>query len=186
MQDDEIIKLYFGRDETAVRETEEKYGRYLTKIAYNILFDFEDSIEAVNETYFKAWSSIPPHRPASLSAYLGRITRQLSIDIFRAKRSEKRLPSDYAVSLEELGECVSGEGSVEDEAELKALGESIGKWLAGLSQDDRVVFVCRYFHADSIRDISSWLGMSESKIKSMLHRDRAKLRAYLKKEGFRV
>ena len=94
MQDDRIVAMYWQRDEAAIRETEEKYGSYLLKIAYNILFDLEDSKESVNDTYMKAWDSIPPHKPCILSSYLGKITRQLSIDIFRTRNRIKRRASE--------------------------------------------------------------------------------------------
>lgn len=99
MQDEMIVALYWKRDEKAISETERKYGRYLSKIAYNILSDWEDSKETVNDTYLKAWNSIPTHKPGALSTYLGKITRQLSIDAFRTRNRDKRKHSEYAVSL---------------------------------------------------------------------------------------
>ena len=85
MQDEMIVALYWKIDEKAISETERKYGRYLSKIAYNILSDWEDSKETVNDTYLKAWNSMPTHKPGVLSTYLGKITRQLSIDAFRTR-----------------------------------------------------------------------------------------------------
>ena len=108
MQDEMIVALYWKRDEKAISETERKYGRYLSKIAYNILSDWEDSKETVNDTYLKAWNSMPTHKPGVLSTYLGKITRQLSIDAFRTRNRDKRKHSEYAVSLSELEDCISG------------------------------------------------------------------------------
>ena len=108
MQDEMIVDLYWQRNENAILETEQKYGPYLTKIAYNILADFEDSKERVNDTYLKAWNSMPPHRPSVLSTYLGKITRQLSIDWLRTQNRAKRKSSEYALSLSELEDCVAG------------------------------------------------------------------------------
>lgn len=118
MRDDEIVTLYWKRDERAIKETKNEYGRYLFKIANNILDDFEDSRESVNDTYLAAWNSMPPHRPSILSTYLGKITRRISIDIFRKKNREKRRASEYALSLSELEECISG-GSMPEEGEHK-------------------------------------------------------------------
>ena len=108
MEDEQIVSLYWDRDENAIRETEIKYDRYLTKIAYNILNNTEDSRESVNDTYLAAWDSMPPHKPSILSAYLAKLTRRISIDCFRYRTRDKRMASEYAVSLSELGDCVSG------------------------------------------------------------------------------
>ena len=104
MEDYQIVELYWKRDQQAIRETENKYGHYLTKIALNILADLEDSKESVNDTYLKAWNSMPPHKPGILATYLGKITRQVSIDIFRKRTSKKRQPSQYALCLREARE----------------------------------------------------------------------------------
>ena len=108
MEDRDIVTLYWQRDQEAIRQTDRQYGRYLSSIAFHILADREDSRETVNDTYLRAWDSMPPHRPQVLSTYLGRITRQLSIDRWRARGRVKRGGSQYALSLEELGDCLSG------------------------------------------------------------------------------
>lgn len=128
MQDEMIVDLYWKRDESAISETERKYGRYLSKIAYNILSDWEDSKEAVNDTYLKAWNSMPTHKPGVLSAYLGKITRQLSIDAFRTRNRDKRKHSEYAVSLSELEDCISSSETTEQSIELKLLAEAINTY----------------------------------------------------------
>lgn len=184
MDDRRIIELYFSRSEIAIVETERKYGRYLSKIAYNILFDAEDSEECVNDTYMKAWNSIPPKKPNVLSTYLGKITRRLAIDVFRRKHSEKRGKSEYALSLSELDECIPDNSLPEKEFEEKALAESISRFLESLGKENRDIFVCRYFYADSIKEIASFLGASEAKIKSSLFRSRKALKEHLEKEGF--
>ena len=129
MQDEMIVALYWKRDEKAISETERKYGRYLSKIAYNILSDWEDSKETVNDTYLKAWNSMPTHKPSVLSTYLGKITRQLSIDAFRTRNRDKRKHSEYAVSLSELEDCISGSETTEQSIELKLLAEAINTYL---------------------------------------------------------
>lgn len=117
MQDEKIVVLYWERNESAIYETEQKYGRYLMKIAYNILADMEDSKESVNDTYLGAWNSMPPHKPEILSTYLVKITRRISIDIFRKRNRKKRQISEYTISLEELGDCVSAGDTTEQEVD---------------------------------------------------------------------
>ena len=184
MEDLKIIELFFDRKEYAIAETERKYGRYLSKIAYNILFNTEDSEECVNDTYMKAWNAIPPQRPKILSTFLGKITRRLAIDIFRRKHAEKRGNSEYSISLSELDECIPDKLSAEAEFEQKELSESINRFLDSLSKENRDIFVCRYFYSDSIKEIASFFGTSEAKIKSSLFRSRKILKEHLLKEGF--
>ena len=164
MEDQKIVELFFDRSENAISETERKYGHYLSKIAYNILFDSEDSKECV-------------------SSFLAKITRSLAIDIFRKKHAEKRKGSEFALSLSELDECIPDKFSPENIFEQKELSESINRFLSSLSKENRDIFVCRYFYSDSIKDISSFFGTSESKIKSSLFRSRKTLKEYLEKEG---
>ena len=184
MQDDKIVALYWQRDESAIRETEKKYGQYLLKIAHNILFDLEDSKESVNDTYLKAWNSIPPHKPSVLPSYLGKITREVSIDLFRTKRRAKRQPSEYVLSLSELGECISDNNTTEQDVDRHLLAAAIGAYLRTLSKESRTTFVGRYYYMDSIKEIAAWHGISQSKTKSMLYRTRQGLKEYLKQEGF--
>ncbi len=184
MDDQTIIELYFRRDENAIHRTEEKYSRYLTKIADNILNDREDSRECVNDTYFRAWNTIPPHFPKRLGYYLGKITRELSIDRLRKKTGKRRGGTQYTLSLEELEECVPATENPAREAETKLLTQSIDEFLNGCKEETRNVFLWRYYFCDSIKEIALRLGASESKIKSLLFRTRAELRAYLEKEGF--
>ncbi len=184
MQDEMIVEMYWKRDENALRETERKYGRYLSKIAYNILSDWENSREIVNDTYLKAWNSMPTQRPKNLASYLGKIARQLSIDVFRTRNRQKRRASEYAVSLSELEECVSSDETTEQIVESKLLAEAIGRYLRILPAQTRNVFIGRYFYADPIREIAGYYGFSEAKVKSLLYRTRQGLKAYLEKEGF--
>ena len=151
MEDERIVALYWQRDEAAIRETEEKYGRYLMRIARNILSDEEDSRESVNDTYWRAWQTMPPHRPAVLGAYLGKITRGLAIDRYREKNREKRRGSQYALSLSELEECVSG-GGAEEQMDLQLLAEAIGAYLRTLPPRNRSIFLRRYYAMDSLKE----------------------------------
>ncbi len=186
MQDKEIVTLYWQRNESAIQETQAKYNRYLTKIAYNILSDFEDSEESVNDTYLAAWNSMPPHKPDILSTYLGKLTRRISIDIYRKRSSKKRQASQYALSLQELEECIADHETPEQSMEVELLAKAINDFLRTLSEDARSTFIGRYYFLDSLRDVAKYCGMSESKAKSMLFRTRCSLRDYLKKEGFYI
>ena len=184
MEDQRIVELYWGRDESAIKETERKYGRYLSKIAYNILSNTQDSEESVNDTYLHAWNSMPPHKPGVLSSYLAKITRRVSIDIFRRKNREKRKGSEYAVSLSELEDCLSSGGGPEEAIEVQELGAAINSFLRGQSEAVRNTFIGRYYFLDPIKEVAQYCGLSESAAKSMLHRTRGKLRDYLREEGF--
>ena len=186
MTDEKIIELYWNREEAAVAETQSKYGRYLTKIAYNILSDIEDSLESVNDTYMHAWKSIPPHRPNQLSSYLAKITRRGSIDILRKKSRGKRIPSEYICSLSELDELLSDRKSVEAKLEAEELGKTINAYLKTISPEARRLFIGRYFFLDSLKDVAKYCNMSESKAKSMLYRTRCGLKTYLEKEGYSI
>ena len=184
MEDSVIVALYWERNESAIKETSDKYGRYLTKIAWNILADREDAEESVNDTYLHAWNAMPPHRPAVLSTFLGRITRHLSIDIYRRRHSAKRGGSEYALSLDELSDCVPGEGSPEEALDAEELAGHINRFLRNLSPETRKLFICRYYYFDSVADAASSLGITEGKAKTLLFRTRRKLKEYLEKEGY--
>lgn len=186
MKDSEIVTLYWDRNEDAILQTQKKYDAYLSKTAYNILADFEDSKECVNDTYYSAWNSIPPHRPAFLSTYLAKITRQLAIDRFRKKNAAKRYASEYALSLDELGDTFSGGTSAEQVLDAKLLDAAINQFVCVLPEDVQRAFVGRYYFFDSLKDIARYCGMKESKLKSLLYRTRQQLKAHLAKEGFDV
>lgn len=183
MEDSTIVSLYWDRDETAITQTQRKYGQYLLKIAVNILADREDSQESVNDTYLAAWDSIPPQRPAMLSTYLGKITRRIAIDCLRKRNSQKRGGGEYALSLEELVE-VAGNNSPEKDLEAKALGEAIAGFLQTQPQEVQNVFVGRYYYLDPVKEIARYCRISESKVKILLYRARQGLREQLEKEGF--
>lgn len=186
MEDEKIVSLYWEREESAISETEAKYDRYLTKIAYNILYDREDSRESVNDTYLAAWESMPPHRPSILSTYLAKLTRRISIDRFRLKTRQKRIPSEYMISLSELDECVSGGNSTEEIINVKLLADAIGVYLRTQSREVRTAFLGRYYFLDPVKEVAAYCGMTESKCKTLLHRTRLGLKEYLRKEGFEL
>lgn len=186
MEDEQIVNLYWERNEDAIRKTEEKYDRYLTKIAYNILANAEDSRESVNDTYLAAWNSMPPHRPSILPSYLAKLTRRISIDCFRGRTRAKRMPSEYVLSLSELDDCVSGGNSTEEIINVKFLADAIGVYLRLQSPEARNAFIGRYYYLDSLKEVARYCGMSESKAKSLLYRTRIGLKEYLQKEGFNL
>lgn len=183
MQDTDIVKLYWERNERAIHETETAYGNYLLSIAKNILSDIEDSKECVNDTYVKAWHSMPPQKPTVLSAYLGKITRELSIDRIRTRHRQKRGGTQYTLALEELGEVATNGDATANTAELHTLAQSIGAFLQTLPTPARHIFIGRYFFLDSIRHIAAYCHKSEGAVKTTLHRTREALKAHLEKEG---
>ena len=185
MEDSMIVELYWQRNEDAIRETEEKYSRYLTKIAHNILADPEDSRESVNDTYLKAWNSMPDERPGILSAFLAAIVRNLSLDVYRKKHSNKRGNGQTPVVYEELEEII-GKNSPESDIEAKELKESMNRFLGELDQEQRLIFVRRYWYLDSVHDIAEKLAVSEGKVKTSLFRTRKKLKMYLQAEGYEI
>lgn len=185
MDDSMIVELYWQRSEDAISETEKKYDGYCYRIAINILPNREDARECVNDTYLAAWNAIPPSRPGVLSTFLGKLTRRISIDRWRSLSAEKRGGSTVSIALEELHECIPGGSDPAKELEAKELSEIINRFLWGIPQAERNVFLMRYFDLSSIWEICEKHGISESKAKSMLHRTRKKLRTYLQKEGYR-
>lgn len=184
MDDEQIVELFWKRDESAIGESEKKFGRYLYKIAYGVLSDPEDAKESVNDAYMRAWNSIPPSKPAVLSTYLGKLTRRSSIDLYRKRECSKRKDSEYSVSLEELEECVSSGNVTESEVDMTLLTEAIDRYLMSLPKRKRLLFVRRYYYFDSLADAASYCGMSVSGAASLLCRMRSGLKNHLKKEGF--
>ena len=183
MDDSGIIELYWKRDEQAIRETDAKYGKYCHAIAYNILGSHEDAEESVNDTYRGAWDSMPPHRPAILSAYLGKITRRISLKILRSRNAQKRGNGEVVLALDELMDCIPDGRSIEQQLEARELAKIVDDFLQKLPDDQRRVFIRRYWHFLPIADICEQFGFSKSKVESMLHRTRKKLLNKLRKEG---
>ena len=186
MTDAEIVQLYWDRNESAVMETEKKYGHYCSAIAKNILGNKEDVEECVNDTYLKAWKSIPPHRPKVLSAYLGKITRNLAFNRYKFNHAEKRGGGELSEVLDELSDCVSGNKGVEQELENKELMKAINGFLASLPPEKRNIFVCRYWYSDSVSEIARQYGMRENTVSMTLKRLRNKLQKYLEERGFEL
>lgn len=185
MDDEKIIQLYFARDENALTETAAKYGRLCSRIASNILSSREDCEECVNDTYLTLWNTIPPQRPSKLSAFTGRITRNLSLKKLEYSTAAKRNP-EAVCSLEELNNCVSGRDTPESELEGKRVETAISDFLWRQSKIKRCIFVRRYWYFESIDSICLKTGYSRSKVTSMLHNLRQKLRKHLESEGITI
>lgn len=183
MEDERIVELYWQRSDQAISETNQKYGRYCHTIAYNICGIDEDAEECVNDTWFRAWNLMPDQRPALLSAFLGRITRSLSIDRMRTKNRKKRGGGEAVLALDELEECVSGGVNPERALEEKELEEAIGRFVSALPEEQRMMFVLRYWYLAPVDEIAERLSVSRAKVKSSLFRSRGRLRAYLQEEG---
>lgn len=184
MEDKEIVRLYWNRDERAIKETSSKYGRYCYAIAMNILLNKEDADESVNDTWLKTWECIPPHFPEVLATFVGKITRRISLNKWYAKTRKKRGCGQVCLALDELEECISAGNEVEESVEHKELLQLINTFLGNLPETERDLFVCRYWFFASIQELSEKFSFSESKTKSMLFRTREKLRNCLEKEGY--
>ncbi len=182
MEDREIIELYFKRDENAIPETDYKYGRLCRKIAVRIIGDEHDAEECINDTYFGVWNAIPPERPASLCAFVAKIARNLSITRLKYRAAAKR-NSGVLLSLSELDEIIPDTAPEIDRIEDKELGEWISTFLYSEPKETRNIFIRKYWFFDSISEIAEQYGYTESKIKSILHRTRNKLKLYLRMKG---
>lgn len=185
-EDLKIIELYFERNEKAISATDEKYGAYCMKISQNILGSTEDAEECVNDTYLAAWNSIPPKIPKILLLFLGKITRNISLNFYRKRHSEKRGGGEYEVVLDEISELVSGKENVEKDFERREILFAINDFLKTLDDEKRNIFVCRYWYFYSAKDIAKLFGKKESSVHSSLERTRKKLGKYLSERGFEL
>ena len=182
MEDQAIIELYWNRDEAAIRETDAVYGNKLQSLSEHILDSREDARECVNDTYHTTWNQIPPTRPDSFKAFLGRIVRNFAISKYRALHAKKRF-NGLEVMLSEIGDCIPATESVEQEMEAKELTEYINSWLADLKQKDRVLFVRRYWYGDEVKDLARKCGVSGTQMTQRMLRLRRKLKEYLTEKG---
>ena len=185
MKDYEIVDLYWARDERALTETQHKYGAYCHGISMNILNSEPDAEECVNDTWLKAWQTMPPKKPSVLRTYLGKLTRNLSINRLRERHREKR-NLELVIAFEELAECIPDDDDGENLCDLIALQDAMNAFLSGLRRRERNVFIRRYFYASSIAEIADEYFMTQSGVKMMLSRLRQRLKAHLEKEGIDV
>ena len=183
MEDHQIIELYWQRNESAIQESQSKYGAYCAAIAGSILHAAEDAEECVNDTWLRAWNAMPPERPGRLAVFFGRITRNLAIDRYRRDRTQKYGGGQTALCLDELGECIGEESPIEDRL---ALRELVNHFLQGLSEKNRRIFLLRYWYVLPVAEIAKQLGSSEGAVKMSLQRAREKLKTALEQEGIGV
>lgn len=187
MEDKEIVDLYLKRDENAIAVTKTKFGKYIVTIAQNILGSVEDALEVENDTYLKTWNSIPPTIPLKLKTYLGRISRNLSIDMYRKNNNEKHGGGNFETLIDELAESLpSQDGSPDEALDSAGLSRALSEFLKSQDSDKRVMFIKRYWYGASIDDIASELSLSSNNVAVTLHRTRAALKEYLESEGIAV
>ena len=184
MSDDEIVELYWQRDEQAIKATDIKYRKNLISIATNILHDKCDSEECLNDTYIGAWNSIPPARPAFLQSYLATIMRRTAINRFNANQTQKRIVSEFTVSLSELEDIIKSESDIGAEADEKELAKSISEFVRSLPERQMYIFVGRFYMAESIPKISREIGCSVSTVKREIRVIKEELKKKLEGEGY--
>lgn len=183
VEDERIVELYWQRSEDAIAETESKYGAYCRSIACGILRSPQDAEECVSDTWLRTWNALPPQRPARLQPFLGKITRNLSLDVWRKKNALRRGVGQVPLVLEELEHAAPPAMSAEEAVQEQVLIASLEKFLWSLEGEKRQVFLLRYWYFRSEREIAAQLSMTKSKVTSMLHRLRNALRQHLEKEG---
>ena len=184
MDDNIILDLFFSRNEDAIRRTNEAYGRRLSSLAYNIVKNNEDAEECVNSTYMRAWNTIPPQRPAYFFAYLAKICRRLAFDRLDWNHAAKRHAEVVSLS-QELDLCIPDIRN-SDEMSMRDLGQLLDSFLRSLDRENRIIFMRRYWYADSVSQIADRFGLSQNAVSMRLTRCREKLRTYLEKEGVHV
>ena len=182
MEDEKIIELYWARHESAIDETDKKYRTFCMYISRNILNDISDAEECINDTWLAAWNTIPPERPVHLSAFLGKIVKNLSLKKFRYNNSEKRR-KEVTVSIEEISESAVSISDTESITDSEELAHIISEFLRGQSKEKRVMFLRRYWFFDSYSQISELVGVSEESVRVSLMRLRKKLKKYLEERG---
>ena len=184
MDDNGIIQMYWDRNDQAISATSKKYGHYCKAIAKNILNNEEDAEECVNDTYFNAWNAMPTHWPEQLATFLGKITRNLSFNMYKHNHAEKRGGCEITLVLDELADCVSDMDDVEKIIDLQELTKAINSFIKSLPTEKCNIFVRRYWYAESIAEIAKDYGMLQGNVSKTLERVRKQLKAYLTERGF--
>lgn len=183
LHDEQIIDLYWKRDEDAIRQTDRKYGKYLYVIAYNIVHDRLDCEECLNDTYLSTWNRIPPQRPSVFQVFLSRIMRNIAIDRLRHNRAAKRVPSEMMISLEELDDCLPDIPNTESDQANERLAAVLNDFVRALDDRKQFIFVCRYYYADKVASIAHMLQVGEATVFRELAEIRESLKKHLEKEG---
>ncbi|SDM93464.1 RNA polymerase sigma factor [Acetanaerobacterium elongatum] len=186
MEDSEIVELYWERCETAITQTASKYGEYCRYISYSILHNREDAEECVSDTYLRAWNAMPQHRPNCLSAFLGKITRNLAFNRYKGYSAEKRGKGQIPLVLSELEDCLPSLSGMEQAIDERALSEAINRFLSVMPQRNRMLFIRRYWYTSPLKEIAQEYGMNENSVKSILFRERYRLKSFLEKEGIEL
>lgn len=186
MTDEQIITLYWNRDEQAIRETDTQYGDLLYHLAYNILHDRCDCEECQNDTYLSIWNAIPPSRPALFQAFITRIMRNIAINRYKEKQTKGRVPSEMTVSMEELLDSLKGEEPFGEEDGLSELGQLINEFVHSLSEKQQYIFIGRYYMTDKVKTIAEELSMTESGVYKELRELRKDFKTFLERNGLRV
>lgn len=184
MEDEKILELYFSRSEEAIRQTDNAYGKRLHSVAFHILRDRQDAEESVNDTYFRAWQTIPPKKPKHFFGYLAKICRNFALNKLDWNNAAKRKAEVLSLT-QEMETCIP-DSRQELQMEGKALGEVLNAFLQTLTPENRMVFLRRYWYVDTVAEIAERYGISEGAVMTRLCRTRAKLGEYLKKEGIVV
>jgi len=183
IEDEKIIEMFFERSEQGIRELDIKYGKVCHKLSYNIVNSRQDAEECVNDTYLRAWNSIPPKRPSKLQTFLGKITRNLSLNKWEKLSAEKRGAGQTSLILDELSECIPAEQDAVNTVENMVIRDVLDRFLDELPAETRKIFVRRYFYMSPVKEIADEYGLSESKVTVTLFRTRGKLKSVLEKEG---
>ena len=184
--DDTIVNMYWERNETAIKETDKKYGKYLYTISYNVLHDRLDCEECINDTYLATWNRIPPTRPNMFQRFLSKITRDISVDKYRKTHTLRRIPSELVVSLDELDDCISCMTHDHEAETVEKISGVLNSYLRELTERDRFIFVCRYYYSDTVAYIAKMTGVSDKTVYRELLRIRNGLRERLTKEGVEI
>ena len=184
MSDEEIITLFWQRDEQAIKETDIKYKKFLLSLAYNIIHDISDSEECLNDTYIGAWNSIPPSKPTLLQAFLATIMRRTAIDRYKERKRQKRIASELTVSLSEVEDFIADDSDMYSETDAKELGRVISDFVRSLPERRMYIFMSRYYVARPIKEIAELLGCSESTVNKEISSIKRYLKEKLEKEGY--
>ena len=186
LPDDTIVNMYWERNETAIKETDKKYGKYLYTISYNVLHDRLDCEECINDTYLTTWNRIPPTRPNMFQRFLSKITRDISVDKYRKTHTLRCIPSELVVSLDELDDCISCMTHDHEAETVEKISGVLNSYLRELTERDRFIFVCRYYYSDTVAYIAKMTGVSDKTVYRELLRIRNGLRERLTKEGVEI
>ena len=186
LTDKQIIDLYWHRDESAIEETDKKYGRMLFRIAYNLLSDRMDCEECKNDTYVRAWRSIPPTRPRVLPAYLTEIMRRVAINKYKQKTSQRRVPSELTVSMDELRDSLQNEASLGGERDAEEIGKVINAFLREIPERRRYIFIERFYFAEHVEEIATELSVSVATVYREIERIKKDLKVYLERNDIYI